>query len=238
MAALRAAAPVFAAFLLVLPAGPSGAQVFKCVDAAGRTTYQQSPCAKSQKGSQLEIATDNGRSRDADALEAKWAAAAKQGQVLAGMPKRHVSQAYGVPVEVRPGSTAERASEIWVYRHPGGARRVGFLDGRVAWDRGEDASSSPSAQDESGDTEARRDGSPAAARRAIATGQDCGAVLADAGRPDRSEGVRVSMPGPGGQPVLTPGMRHVYEDDGSVPPSSVAFTCVGSLVTGVERPAR
>jgi len=147
---------VAAAGLVVL-AGTSAAQVFKCVDAEGRTTYQQSPCAKGDKGARVELAPDNGRTQEPAALEAKWAVALKAGQVVAGMPKRLVRDAFGAPTEVRAGTTAERVSEIWIYRNPGGVRRIGFLDGRVAWEGGDDASSTPPAT-EAGEGVARGGG--------------------------------------------------------------------------------
>lgn len=137
-----------------------GPPVYKCVDAAGRTTYQQEPCAKNLKGTPVELMPDNGLTQEPAALEAQWAAAAKVGQVMAGMPKRHVRSAMGTPTEVRAGTAAERASEIWIYRNPGGGRRIGFLDGRVVWERGDDASSEPPAADEAADTAARREAKP------------------------------------------------------------------------------
>ena len=148
---------IAAAFTLAVLSGTSGAQVFKCVDADGRTTYQQEACGKSAKGSRVELAPDNGRTQDPAALEAKWVAAVKAGQVMAGMPKRHVRDAYGAPTEVRAGTTADRVSEIWIYRNPGGVRRIGFLDGRVAWERGDDALPAPPAT-EPGDNAARGGG--------------------------------------------------------------------------------
>ncbi|CAG0992971.1 hypothetical protein BURK1_02371 [Burkholderiales bacterium] len=231
-------ARLVAALALALVAGASHAQVFKCVDGAGRTTYQQEPCGKDAKGARVEIDPDNGATQEAPAQQAKWVAAAKVGQVLPGMPKRYVRDAYGMPTEIRGGSAVERVSEVWVYRNPGGTRRIGLLDGRVTWERGDDASSAPPTPDEAGDTASRRDGGRTAVLHAVAAGQDCGAVLAEAGRPDRSEGVQLSVAGPGGQPRLAPAMRHAYDDDGGTPPRSVAFTCLDAIVTGVEVRAR
>ena len=220
---------------IALGATGAHAQVFKCVDAHGRTTYQQAPCAKDTRGMRIEIVPDNGATQESAAMEAQWTAAARNGQVLAGMPKRYVRDAYGVPAEVRGGSSADRASEIWVFRNPGGARRVGFLDGRVTWERGEDASAAPPAPDEPGDTSARRDAAPLAARRMIAGGRDCASVLGEAGRPDRSEGIQVGVAGPGGQNLLAPAMRHTYDDDGGTPSRTLSFTCHNNIVIDVER---
>ena len=231
---------VLPAAVLLLAAGVAHAQVYKCQDGSGRITYQQEPCAKTERGARVDILPDNGSTRDSAAQEARWTAAAKNGQVLAGMPKKFVRDAYGAPTEVRGGSTADRVSEVWVFRSPGGARRVGFLDGRVAFDRGEDLSSAPPVNEEPGDTAARRDagGGPLAARRMIAGGSDCGSVMAGAGRPDRSEGLQVAGAGPGGSTVMLPAMRHVYDDDGGSPSQPMAFTCVNGIVQNVERPAR
>jgi hypothetical protein len=227
------------AVVLFAAAGLAHAQVYKCVDGSGRTTYQQEPCAKTEKGARVELQPDNGSSRDPATMEAQWASAAKQGQVVTGMPKRYVQAAYGTPTEVRGGSSTDRVSEVWIFRHPGGGRRVGFLDGRVAFDRGEDASAAPPSPEEIADTNARRDASPAViARRTIAQGRDCAGVISEAGPPDRSEGVQAPKPGPGGAMTMTPGLRHIYDDDGGGPSRSMAFTCVNGVVTDVERPAR
>ena len=227
-----------AVLVLLAAAGAANAQVYKCLDASGRTTYQGEPCAKTEKGARVDLLPDNGSTREPAALEAKWAAAAKSGQVMAGMPKKFVRDAYGPPTEVRGGSAVDRVSEVWIFRNPGGGRRVGFLDGRVAFDRGEDMSASPALQAEAGDTAARRDGNVQTARRAIAGGDDCANVIAGAGRPDRSEDVQVSGAAAGGASVMLAGMRHVYDDDGGQPAQSMAFTCVNGIVQNVERPAR
>jgi hypothetical protein len=74
--------------VLILAAGVSHAQVYKCLDGSGRTTYQQDPCAKTERGARVELQPDNGSTRDSAALEARWAAAAKSGQVVPGMSKK------------------------------------------------------------------------------------------------------------------------------------------------------
>lgn len=247
----RASLAVLAAAAAIC-ASQAGAQVFRCVDAAGRTTYQQTPCEAGTRGRQVELTPDNGASQDSAALEAQWTAAAKSGQVVAGMPRRHVRAAYGVPTEVRGGSASERASEVWVYRNPGGIRRVGFVDGRVSWDRGDDASSAAPSPDEAADTASRREGggtgtgagagavapTTAVARLAIAPGQDCAAVLADAGPPDRTDRIEVPATGADGRQLRLTAQRHRYDSDGGAPPRDVAFTCVNGVVTQVERAIR
>jgi hypothetical protein len=230
-------ARMLAVVVAVAAGAPVHAQVFKCVDAQGRTTYQQAPCGKDEKGSRVELVPDNGMAGDAPQLEAQWATAAKQGQVQPGMPRRFVQAAYGVPTETRAGSPAERASEVWIYRNPGGTRLVGFLDGRVAWERGDDASAEPPMRDEAGDTAVRR-GDIASARLSITPGQDCEAALAIAGSPERSEAVLLPTPGARGTTAQTAGMRHVFASDGGTPPQRMAIVCVNGLVSDVERPAR
>lgn len=225
-----------AVFLAAAAALPARAEVFKCVDGQGRTTYQQSPCGKDAKGSRVELTPDNGVASDAPDLEAKWAAAAKAGQVQPGMPKRFVQSAWGAPTEVRAGTPAERVSEIWVYRNSSGARRVGFLDGRVSWERGEDASAEPPMADEAADTAARRGDPMAAIRQSITPGQDCSAALATAGAPDRSEPVQFPAYGPGGKQVMAQGMRHVY--GGGLPSATWAIVCLNEYVHQVQPPPR
>jgi hypothetical protein len=150
-----------------------------------------------------------------------------------------VQAAYGAPSEVRGPSSADRVSEVWIFRSPSGARRVGFLDGRVAFDRAEELSSAPAAGDQAADANALRGaGGVLGARQMIAGGADCGAVIGSAGRPDRSEGLQVAGAGPGGTSVMLPAMRHVYDDDGGSPPQPMAFTCINGVVQNVERPAR
>lgn len=227
---------ILAAVVALAAAAPARAEVFKCVDAQGRTTYQQAPCAKGEKGARVELTVDNGVAEDAPDLEAKWAAAAKQGQIQPGMPKRYVQAAWGLPSETRAGTPADRASEIWVYRNPGGLRRVGFLDGRVAWERGDETSSEP-ARDGTGAAAPPRGDIPSA-RLAITPGQDCDAALASAGSPERSEAVILPTPGPNGVPIATPGMRHVFESDGGSPPQRMAIVCLNGLVSEIQRPAR
>lgn len=231
------AIPVSAIFLAALAAAlPARAQVFKCLDAQGRTTYQQSPCPKDGKGAQVELTPNNGVAGDAPELEAKWAAAAKQGQVQAGMPRRFVQLAWGAPAEVRPGTPADRASEIWIYRGTGGIRRVGFLDGRVAWERA-DGSSVESARNGASDTSSRGGNMPAG-RSSVSPGQDCEKALAAAGSPERSEAVILPSPGRDGRPIPTQGMRYVFDNDGGAPPQSMAIVCLNGLVSDIQRPAR
>jgi Domain of unknown function (DUF4124) len=112
--------------------GPAEAQVFKCVDPGGATTYQQTPCRSGQKGGPLEIRTDNGSSSDGAAAESEWAAAVRQRAPKQGMPQRLVEQALGPPPETRAPRPGERATVVWIYGRPEGMLHIAFLDGRVA----------------------------------------------------------------------------------------------------------
>ncbi|RTL39439.1 MAG: DUF4124 domain-containing protein [Burkholderiales bacterium] len=53
--ALHAFFPRLAALLLMALAASAGAQVFKCVDASGKTAYQSQPCPESTKSSQVDV---------------------------------------------------------------------------------------------------------------------------------------------------------------------------------------
>jgi hypothetical protein len=61
-----------------LPAGRAHAQVYKCVDAAGRTVYSQTPCPASAKSTTLSRTAPSTPAPDAGADAAK-AGAAKDG---------------------------------------------------------------------------------------------------------------------------------------------------------------
>jgi len=219
-------------FIFALVAAlPVQAQVYRCVDAEGRTTYQQAPCAGSTKGARVEITRDNGVATDSAELEATWAAAAKAGKVEPGMPKRFVQVAWGTPAESRTGLPGERASEIWIYRNPGGIRRVGFLDGRMVWERGDEpqaASGNP----------AIPEGAVPGTKAPIEAGQDCATAMAIAGTPERSEAVLLPSKGRDGRPITAPGMRHVFESDGGSPPRRMAIVCLDGTVMEVQRPPR
>ena len=179
----RRADPRRRSFALVAPASVAAqaATVYRCADAMGQVTYQQEPCASGTKGRPVEILPDNGLARDSATLESQWSAAAKQGVVSLGMPRRYVRDALGTPAETRQGLPVERATEVWTYRYGDGARRIGFLDGRVTWDRAGDGNTLPAqpapraAQVPSGRPGAAgRDG--AAARRVGAAGRDSAAA--------------------------------------------------------------
>lgn len=220
--------------LALVTALPANAEVFRCVDGNGRTTYQQTPCAQNEKGVRVELTPDNGVGGDPPELVAKWTAAARQGQVLPGMPRRYVQSARGAPTEVRAGTAADRVSEIWIYRNPGGSRTIGFLDGRVQWERGEEASSDPSMPDDAGTAGVRQ--GEGGGLRSVEAGQDCDRALSAAGPPSTSDKILLPKQGPDGRVVQVPGMRYVF--DRGDPPERVALICRDGMVLDVSRLAR
>ncbi len=132
-ARLRRAAPAIAALAIALGAVPASAQVYKCVDRAGRTSYQQQPCPDTHKGGRVELWLGNANTGTGEDRDREWAARAKDKTVVPGMPRAFVVQAYGTPQEMRPGRAGEEATEVWVYRRSDLDTRVGFKGGVVAW---------------------------------------------------------------------------------------------------------
>lgn len=148
------------------------AQVYKCVDSAGRTTYQKGPCGETQKGGRVELMLGNGSSlaNEGDP-EREWGERAKRKQVSAGMPRAFVVRAHGTPQEMRPGRPRENASEVWLYRRSDLELAVGFVKGVVAW------TSEPGKLDIEPD--------PVPSRRQLATvDRACNELAAEMGAPD------------------------------------------------------
>ena len=115
-------------------AAPAAAQVYKCVDRAGRITYQQQPCADTQTGGPMSsIIVNNGGTQAGDDENADWTEHIKRKEVVPGMPRAVVIQAYGTPQEMRPGRARENATEVWSYRRSDLASTIGFNKGMVAW---------------------------------------------------------------------------------------------------------
>ena len=57
--------PLLSAAILWGAFVPAQAQVYKCIEPGGATSYQQAPCRAGQQGGSLEIRTDNGSSSSA-----------------------------------------------------------------------------------------------------------------------------------------------------------------------------
>ena len=215
----------FAGLALCAVAVPAAGQVFKCVDASGRVTYQQAPCPASHRGGPVELYLDNGSSRDSPEADARWRALAEQHDVAVGMPKRWVQQSLGAPTEQRPGTTAEGASEVLTYVQPTQVMKVGLLAGVVAWSRGESTLGTGN-----GMTTEQAD----AARGRVAADRNCNDVLNELGLPQAQEPARVVV-GTGGTVRSAEGTRYSYEPVPGGLPARLSFVCVDSRVVSVAR---
>jgi len=212
----------------LLPAA-AAAQVYKCVDRGGHTTYQQSPCTGGQSGAPIELADPvlaRPGAPSSEKSEAMWQAAAREGRAVVGMPKPFVTQGMGSPAEIRAPRSGEVGSEVWVYPKGTEVTRIGFQDNAVAWIRSDAkaadrASGAPGAPAAVVDRETR-------VREALTVGKTCTAALQDAGPPDRDEPLIV------GQGVGT-GSRYVYVFDAANANAYAAFVCLNGRVTSVER---
>lgn len=209
------------------------AQVYKCVDRSGHTTYQQTPCTSEQRGGAVELADPVQATPGApasDKAEAVWQAAARERRAVVGMPKPFVTQALGTPAEIRAPRSGETGSEVWVYPKGTQVTRVGFQNNAVAWIRADAAPERPAVPGAAGkpapgsataDRETR-------VREALVVGKTCTAALEDAGPPDRDETLSIGQ-GAG------LGARYIYEFDPANANAYAAFVCVNGRVTSVER---
>jgi uncharacterized protein DUF4124 len=210
---------------------PVHAQIFKCVDASGRTTYQQSPCPSSAKGGRVELFIDNGRTDDSTD-PGTWESLAQQKNVVVGMPRRFVLLALGAPRITRAGRGDENANEVWSYPRNGQTMRVGMLNGVVTWIRYEDipvASPAPVAPATS-DADQR-----AMRRRAIAEGEDCDALAQALGAPDRTDDGNPAGLAPGPIDAQSGITRYTWEPAPGDPNARTTVTCTAGRVTNVER---
>ena len=103
-----AAAGALAAALIALACpAVADAQVYKCVDRAGRTTYQQQPCPEAQTGGRLSLPVDNGSTQQrGERAPADLDPQARLKKIVPGMTRAAVAQAHGTPQEMRPGGRA------------------------------------------------------------------------------------------------------------------------------------
>lgn len=202
---------------LGLWAAGAGAEVIRCIDAAGNITYQDVPCNPGQAGRNVPLPT-----AESPDNAAAWEAAARDARVIKGMPKRWVIRARGTPAEIRPGSAREEATEIWRYTGGNGTLLVGFAGSDVNWIREEGARGGERAAP-----------SPAAAtrgahnRRFVIAGRYCEHVVAEIGPPDRQESLAAS--------TANAGVRYIYEPQSGDPQMRTVFSCVGGKVADVER---
>ena len=219
-------APYVLAAPIALFAAVSHAQIYKCVDRSGHTTYQQSPCVGGQQGGTVELKEPVGLGTTGN--EASWSAAAREQRVVVGMPKPFVTSALGTPGEIRAPRSGEAGTEAWVYAKASQTTRVGFVNSAVAWIR----SDTPLPKPVPGPAVANNGPTGATGSRevrvrdALAVGKTCTAALQDAGAPDREEPLSAGT---------LSGARYVYTFDAANPNAFAAFVCLNGRVTSVER---
>ncbi|MCC6867505.1 MAG: DUF4124 domain-containing protein [Burkholderiales bacterium] len=212
-----------------LVAFPLAAQpVLKCIDAAGNVTYQNAPCDKGQAARPVEMPKAENRD-DTSA----WEAAAHEGKVVAGMPKRWVLRSRGAPAEIRAGGPREAASEVWRYAGADGVPGlVGFQGEQVAWVRedGRPTASAPvlpplvpaATPPGAGATRGPQN------RRFVIAGRYCEHVFAEIGTADREEPLAATGAAPAGR-------RYTYEPAPGDAAMRTVFNCVDGRVADVER---
>lgn len=205
-----------AAAALALSANAAG-QVYKCVDNAGRVTYQQTPCPAAAKGGRVELFLDNGASRGSGDDEAQWEAAAQQHTVVVGMPKRYVQKSLGSARDMRPGRLNENAAEVWAYPRENETLRIGFLSGAVVWQRTDPGTAELSAAERV----------RIAARAAVSRGQSCDQMFSDLGAADRQEPVPTD---PG-----SVARRFIWEPAPGDERTRTIVVCVNGVVQEIER---
>ena len=214
-----------AVIVALVLAAPAVAQVYKCVDKSGHTTYQQAPCTGGQHGGTVKL--EESVTNRPGGSEAVWSAAAREQRVVVGMPKHFVTEALGSPAEIRAPRSGESGSEVWVYSKAGQTTRLGFLNNAIAWMRGDSAAPEARAPAPS----AAAGGSPGSDREtrvrdALAVGKTCAAALQDAGPADREEPLSAGT---------FSGARYVYQFDPANANALAAFVCLNGRVTSVER---
>jgi hypothetical protein len=235
---LQAGPWVAAGLVLAVLLGPVMAAraqgVVKCVDGDGNVTYQDSNCTGGQAGRPVTL--PKAESRDEASL---WEGAAKEARVTVGMPKRWVLRARGTPVEIRPATARDNATEIWRYAPRDGVTLlVGFAGSNVAWLR-DDAAGRDKAPAGATATPSATPGTPAAPaitvadgstrgaqnRRFVIAGRYCEHVFAEIGTADRQEALQGT----------NAGIRYFYEPQSGDPKMRTAFSCIGGKVADVDR---
>ena len=152
------------------------------------------PTAISPIRTSLALPGQAGRTIDLPKAEARedtsaWEAAARDARVVNGMPKRWVLRARR-PIEIRPASPREDATEVWRYAAKDGALLVGFAGSNVVWVRNEAVRTPAPASAFTAPARNPAATSPRAARRIDASciaGRFCEHVFAEIGAADREE---------------------------------------------------
>ncbi len=204
------------AALVAAIAIPASAQVYKCVDRAGKTTYQQRACPEAQSGGRVDATPASGRGQPAEGDNADLAAGAQRKEIVVGMSRALVVQAVGTPQSMRPGTAQEQVAEVWVYKRPDLSALIGFNSGLVAWRRDNvDVSSAPAG--EAGPT----------VRKAVAIGRNCPQIAAEIGSAD-------SITERHDETIGGKAFYYVWEPRPDAPERTVAI-CLNGLVTRIER---
>ena len=204
--------------LVVATCGLAHAQVYKCVDRAGRTTYQQQPCPDAQKGGRMALSVDNGSTRQDGAAAADLEAKAAGKKILPGMTRALVVKAHGTPQEMRTGEAGENATEVWVYRKRDLNARVGFRGGFVAW-----VNDTPAAAAETGAPVA----ADAPPRQTLARGMPCGSLQRQIGNAAALEEDY--------DPALARKVLRMTWPPTDEDPERLVVTCDGGVIARVDR---
>ena len=200
---------------------PAAADVYKCTAAGGRVTYQQAPCPAGTTGGRPDLTIDNGSSRAGTQEERDWEDAVKANGIVIGMPRNYVVRALGQPPDVRIGTSADNAAEIWSYPRGTEVLRIGMTKGVVAWDK-LDASATAQAAD------AAPPSRQIELRRAVVLGVSCAQTIVDLGPPDLDETDKT------GQRYRRLTWGATQED----PKGTMFVTCLDGLVTEARREAQ
>ena len=202
--------------------------VVKCIDSDGNITYQDVPCTPGQAGRTIELPKAETREDTSE-----WEAAAREARVVKGMPKRWVLRSRGAPIEIRPASVREEATEVWRYVVKDGALLVGFAGSNVAWVRNEAvvraAAPVPAATGGNAATRGAQN------RRFVIPGRFCEHVFAEIGAADREEPLEPPPATAGAATPAPAGRRYIYEPQANDPQMRTVFSCVGGKVADVER---
>ena len=236
--AFRFPLTVLAVTMTLVPA-VACAEVFKCVDGAGRITYQESPCTAGERGGAVVLPEQSVEVRESPEIEAAWRAAATRHDVIKGMPKRWVQQALGVPTAIRAGTPSDAATEVWSYELPVGTTRIGFTGNIVAWQHTEPrvAGAAPAAPARgtaaSPATQPRGlAASPGAenadsVRSRVAVDRKCDEVVAELGPAASQQNIELT--------AGADGVRYIYDPVPGGLPVRLTFTCADGRVVAVSR---
>lgn len=127
--------------ITLISASPAWA-VYKCMDDAGKTVYQQHPCtATGSVGSQInatpsittggeEDGTAQARLDAIKSFNRRFDAAANQ-EVMRGMTRAQVQMAWGQPSKINSSIGSYGKHEQWVYRRGAGAAQYIYFENGI-----------------------------------------------------------------------------------------------------------